>query len=133
MLPKYMISVSTVILNDSGKILLIKGAKRGWELPGGLLEYNETIIDALTREVREETGVEIHNIRYRGLFHNIIEKILNLLFIADYKEGELTTSEESLDVKFFSFEEANEIVTWTNFADRIKNVLYATQPFWVEF
>jgi ADP-ribose pyrophosphatase YjhB (NUDIX family) len=130
---KHIISVSAVILNQDKNILLIKGPKRGWELPGGHLESNEKIIDALIREVHEETGVEIYNVYYRGLFHNVEENTINLLFIAEYDSGELTTSEESLEVKFVSLEEASRLVTWGNFLKRIESVLYGNSPFIVEF
>jgi 8-oxo-dGTP pyrophosphatase MutT (NUDIX family) len=54
-----IIGVSAVVRDGSGRILLIKTAKAGWELPGGQVEPGEDCITALTREVREETGCEI--------------------------------------------------------------------------
>jgi len=131
--PKHIVSVSAVILNRDKKILLIKGPKRGWELPGGRIENNEKIEDALIREVREETGVEICNACYRGLFHNIEENTINLLFLAKYSSGKLSTSKESLEVEFVSFKEASKRVTWSNFFKRIESVLYKNVPFIIEF
>ena len=52
-------SVYALIIENK-KILLTKGRHHGiWELPGGGIEMDETIIDALKREVREETGYNI--------------------------------------------------------------------------
>ena len=131
--PKHFVSVSAVILNHKNEILLIKGLKRGWELPGGLLEYGEKITEALVREVYEETGVEICNAAYRGLYHNLKDDTINLLFIANYNGGILTTSDESLEVGFFSFNVARQIVTWSNFCERIENVICKDTTFLVEF
>jgi len=130
---KHIVSVSAVILNRDRNILLIKGPIRGWELPGGKMKTNEKIENALKREVREETRVEICNVQYHGLFHNIKEDTINLLFLAEYSSGELLTSEESLEIGFFSLKEASRLVTWSNFFKRIESVLYGNIPFMEEF
>jgi 8-oxo-dGTP diphosphatase len=57
------LAVYAVITDPHGKILLTwyNGRRRGragWTLPGGGVEYAETIEEALVREVREETGYE---------------------------------------------------------------------------
>lgn len=54
--------VAALIIKD-GKILLTKRAKGNlayfWEFPGGKIEKGESEVDALTREIKEELGVEI--------------------------------------------------------------------------
>lgn len=56
------------ILIDNGKILLIKkskGAYKGlYDLPGGGIEFGETIEEALKRELMEETGVLVNNFSF---------------------------------------------------------------------
>lgn len=54
----YRVSVKAAIIHD-GKLLVISGenGNPGWELPGGGLEHNETIEQALNRELQEEIGV----------------------------------------------------------------------------
>jgi 8-oxo-dGTP pyrophosphatase MutT (NUDIX family) len=53
------------VIEWQGKILLIKKSKDDphqpgkWELPGGRLKQNESLDDALIREVREEVGLEV--------------------------------------------------------------------------
>jgi 8-oxo-dGTP pyrophosphatase MutT (NUDIX family) len=41
-----------------------------WDIPGGKLEENETIEECLAREVREETGLEITEMKLLGIFHH---------------------------------------------------------------
>jgi 8-oxo-dGTP diphosphatase len=55
--------VGAVIKDDEGRLLLIKrGHEPGaglWSLPGGRIEPGETDVEALTRELAEETGLEV--------------------------------------------------------------------------
>ena len=50
------------ILIEDGRLLLVKQyvtETRGWSLPGGKLEFGETIAQCLIREIKEETGLDI--------------------------------------------------------------------------
>jgi mutator protein MutT len=59
------IGVGVMLFNDKGELLLTKrgqGAKneRGcWEIPGGGVEFGETLAQAVIREAKEEIGVDI--------------------------------------------------------------------------
>ena len=62
----------TGILIEEGKILIVKqevSEQRHWSLPGGALEFGETIEQCLVREVKEETGVDV--------------KVKDMLYICD--------------------------------------------------
>ena len=56
------LAVSAAIFRD-GKVLLVRGArppaKGAYTLPGGRVEFDESVMDAVLREVREETGLSI--------------------------------------------------------------------------
>lgn len=54
---QYFIDVKGVILDQKGKILLLKKSTGKWDLPGGLMEHGESFHDTLQRECREEIGV----------------------------------------------------------------------------
>ena len=55
---RYPVSIKGVLIHRD-KVLLLKNEREEWELPGGKLELGETPEDCLTREIEEETGLEI--------------------------------------------------------------------------
>ncbi|GGC74777.1 hypothetical protein GCM10007216_01720 [Thalassobacillus devorans] len=132
--PKHIVSAATIIVNDVGEVLLIKGPKRGWEMPGGQVEIGESLAEAAVRETKEECGLEIEVIRFCGIFQNISRSICNTLFLGKPVGGELTTTPEALEAGFFPVDQALEMVTWGNFRQRIAYCLKEEeQPFYVSF
>ena len=70
--PRHSVSVSGVILDDHGRVLLIRRRdNQHWEPPGGVLEPAETIHDGLRREIREETGLDIEPDALTGVYKNM--------------------------------------------------------------
>ncbi len=68
-MPQIRPGVSAVILDDSGRVLLQERTDNGlWGLPGGAVEFGESILEALHREVREETGLAIEVVRLVGVY-----------------------------------------------------------------
>jgi 8-oxo-dGTP diphosphatase len=64
--PRFGVTVGAVITDSSGRVLLLKHRFRpgtGWGVPGGFLESDEHPDEALRRELREEVGLEVENVR----------------------------------------------------------------------
>ncbi|XID94985.1 NUDIX hydrolase [Paenibacillaceae bacterium WGS1546] len=109
--PKHIVSAAAIVLNDKNEILLIKGPRRGWEMPGGQVEEGESLSNAAIRETKEESGIDIEIIG-----------------------GELIQTAESLESGFFPIKEALEKVEWKDFRQRIEYCLRPEiQPFCIEF
>ena len=64
MSPGPKLAVDCIILVE-GRVLLIhrRNPPLGWALPGGFVEYGETVEDAVRREMKEETGLELAELR----------------------------------------------------------------------
>lgn len=132
--PKHIVSAATIVINEQKEILLIKGPRRGWEMPGGQVEEGESLKDAAIRETKEETGVDIEVLKFCGVFQNVNHSICNTLFLARPVGGKLTTTPESLEVGFYPIEQALEMVNFMNFRQRIECSLDENQhPFYIEF
>jgi len=132
--PKHIISAATIVINEKNEILLIKGPRRGWEMPGGQVEEGESLKEAAIRETKEESGIDIEVLKFCGVFQNVSGSICNTLFLAKPIGGKLTTSSESIEVGFFPIEEALVMVTWKNFKQRIEYCLNEnSHPFYIEF
>ena len=124
--PKHIVSAAAIVLNDQNEILLIKGPRRGWEMPGGQVEEGESLSDAAIRETKEESGIDIEIVKFCGIYQT--------LFLGRAIGGIPTTSPESLEVGFFPIEQALQMVTINNFRERIKHCLdESMHPFFVPF
>jgi 8-oxo-dGTP diphosphatase len=132
--PKHIVSAAVIVMNEKQEILLLRGPKRGWEMPGGQVEEGESLKAAAIRETMEETGIEVDILSFCGIFQNVQRSICNTLFLAKPIGGKLTTSSESLEVGFFPLEEGLEMVEWGNFRQRIEHCLdESAHPFYIEF
>ncbi len=121
--PTHLVSVAGLVTNDKGQILLVKSPWRGWEYPGGLIEPGETFQEALHREIREESGVEVEITGFVGICKNVGKDIVNIDFTCRYVGGELRTSEESTEVRCATPEEAMDLITFPLTKKRLTNML----------
>ena len=98
------------------KVLLIRRADNGkWAVPGGYMQAGENFSEACTREVLEETGLNVNVKRLIGVYTSpdiLLEypdgnkwQLVVLHFEAEVISGELTTSNESTDLGFFSLQD----------------------------
>ena len=96
-----------VMIQDkqTGKVLVQDRVKswKGLSFPGGHIEDNESIVDSAIREVREETGLEVLNIKSCGIIHWLNNKTFDryLVFLfktADYSGELITECDEGLNL-----------------------------------
>ena len=129
--PVHIVSVSGLIENDEGEILMLLSPDRGWEIPGGQVEEGESLIDALKREVKEETGTDIEVGKLKTVYSNIVQpdgissigSIVNFGFTGKAISDELTTSEESLEVTWVDRKKVLDLIGKDFMKDRVKSML----------
>jgi ADP-ribose pyrophosphatase YjhB (NUDIX family) len=105
--------VAAVILTAEGVLLQRRDDNGLWGLPGGGVEPGESVTDAVAREVREETGLEVEPLRLIGVYsapehHQIITypdgnviHYVSSVFECTIVGGALACGVESLDLRFF--------------------------------
>ncbi|MCF8069106.1 MAG: NUDIX domain-containing protein [Desulfobacterales bacterium] len=94
------VGIAVIVLKNK-KVLLCKRknthGEGTWCFPGGYLEYGESFEICAKREVLEETGLKIFNIRHSTFTNNIFEKealhTVTLFMIADYESGSANVRE----------------------------------------
>jgi 8-oxo-dGTP diphosphatase len=97
-----------VILMREDKVLLIK--RKGphgpgtWTTPGGHMEFGETPEQCATREVREEVGLEITDLRFRAVTNDLFESE-GRHSVSIWMEGKISAGEPRIVAE----EEASEL------------------------
>ena len=114
------VAVSALIRDDQGRILMIHRTDNDmYSIPGGGVEAGETVSEAVIREVKEETGIDVRVIDMVGVFSNPehviayddgeVRQEFSLCFIAEPTGGELRTSSESKDVRWVALEQLADL------------------------
>src|SRR5713101_4148194 len=100
--PIFRIGVFALIFNDEKQILL--GLRRDidwWNLPGGGMESGETVDEALCREVREETELEVKVERLVGVYSKPQKQEVVLTFLCQVIGGTLQSTQETRESRSF--------------------------------
>jgi 8-oxo-dGTP diphosphatase len=64
--PRFAVTAGAVVTDGRGRVLLLKHRFRpgsGWGMPGGFMEHGEQPGEAVQRELREEIGLEVENLK----------------------------------------------------------------------
>jgi 8-oxo-dGTP pyrophosphatase MutT (NUDIX family) len=117
------VSVAAVVTDESGRILVIQRRDNGeWQIPGGVLELEESIPAGVAREVEEETGLLVEPERLTGVYKNIRVGVVALVFRSRLVGGMAAPTEESASVDWWTADEVTRRMSET-FATRVLDAL----------
>jgi NADH pyrophosphatase NudC (nudix superfamily) len=122
-----------VIIERDSKILL---ARRGldpaagmWDLPGGFIDAGEAAEDSVRREIREETGLVLEDLRYvwsiadtYGPSDDVPKPVptLNLIFRARVRAGDAQADSDVRELRWFSVAELPADLAFTHQREALK-------------
>ena len=100
--------VRVIVYRDDGDILLVKNrfSRQGWALPGGGVNRNESYEQSAVREVSEEIGLKIHNLRYLGKAnsHESYAKFSVQVFAAHASNCDIKCNFEIMEARWLSMD-----------------------------
>lgn len=114
-----------IICFREAEVLLIRRGKPPrageWSIPGGRVEFGETLLAAASRELREETGIEARGFAHvetlEGLFSSRTTGQLHshyvlVDFVARWQSGEVRAGDDAAEARFFSLGEVAAMDLW---------------------
>ena len=112
------------LVEDGNKVLLQNRVKKDWQgytLPGGHVEKDESFVDAVIREMKEETGLNIKNPKLVGVKQFPIEcgRYVVFLFKTNEYSGTLVSSNEG-KMEWIEYEKLKDINTVDDFEELLK-------------
>ena len=105
-----LVAVDGVVVRRGGSVVLVKRKKPPyegyWALPGGLVEYGETVEEAVVREVKEETGLDVEIKGLVGVYSRPDRDprghVISIAFLVVEVGGELRGSRETEVNEFYA-------------------------------
>lgn len=123
--PKPIIGVGAVIWNHRGEIVLIRRGQEPrlgeWSIPGGRLEWGESVREGVIREVREETGLEVEigglidvvDAVTREASGDVVRHYVLIDFLARHLAGALHAGSDAAEARWVAYEALDEYVLWS--------------------
>lgn len=115
-----MPSVTALVFDDRHRVLLVRPAKRDvWVAPGGAVDPDEAPVNALAREVWEETGLLVEPTQLRGVFGGPEfrvwfangDEVGYVMAIYECRTigGTLKADQETSEARFFTADELQDV------------------------
>lgn len=115
-------SCGAIVINKNNKILLVHHNAGHWDFPKGHIENGETEEQTAIREVKEETNIDIiinNKYRYTTSYspkENVMKEVVYFL-AQNIDEDKKPQLEEVSEVKWFTYEEAMNTITYESSKD----------------
>ena len=148
-MPTHIVAAAGVVENEKEEILLVNTYHGGWVFPGGQVEVGENIIDAVIREIKEESGINVtveklfaissNTATYKG--YNGVEKVptkVMMDFICTFVHGKLCISDENSESCWVKKDKVLDMITapaihqrfqaYLDYDGNVQYLEYVTKP-----
>jgi 8-oxo-dGTP diphosphatase len=147
--PTHIVSAGGFVEDSEGNMLLVKTRDGGWVFPGGQVEAGENILDALVREIKEESGINTMMSYLVGVYSNTgsfkwydgvtdVPTQVIFDFVCKPVGGQLAVSEETTDSRWVAKAQVLDFIThpairtryqaYLNFNGDVHYMEYVTNP-----
>ncbi|HVF43827.1 MAG TPA: NUDIX domain-containing protein [Pyrinomonadaceae bacterium] len=99
--PRFAVTAGAVVCDERGRVLLLRHVLRkgsGWGVPGGFLKSGEQPEEAIRRELREETGLELDSVELAFVRTLGGVRQVEVIFRAGMKADALARLEKSFEI-----------------------------------
>jgi len=147
--PTHIVAAGGFVEDKEGNILLVKTRDGGWVYPGGQVEVDENLIDALIREIKEESGIDTTVSYLIGVYSNTgifkwydgvtdVPTQVIFDFVCKPVGGDLDVSEETIDNRWVAKDKVLDFIShsairtryqaYLGFNGTVKYMEYVTNP-----
>ncbi|QHT60966.1 NUDIX hydrolase [Paenibacillus lycopersici] len=120
--PTHIVSAGGIVEDGQGNILIVRTHNDGWVCPGGQVETGENPMDAVVREIKEESGIDAEVCSLIGVYSNtgtflwhdgvtVVPTQVIFEFVCSPVGGELAVSEETSDSRWVAKERVLDFIT----------------------
>ena len=148
-MPTHIVAVGGIVEDVDENILLVKTIDGGWVFPGGQVEVGENLMDALCREIKEESGIDVAVAHLVGVYSNtgmykwydgVTDVPTKVMFdyVCKPVGGELGTSEETTESGWIAKDKVLDMITapairtryqaYLDFDGQVRYMEYVTNP-----
>lgn len=124
---------AVAIVNDSKILMLKRSDNKKWTMPGGTLEFGESLIDCAVREVKEEAGLDVKITDIIGTYTdpNIVvsysdgevRQEFTVLYFGEYLGGKVSMDEESTEYQWININDVLSLELAASQRRRLNDVI----------